>query len=419
MRRSFLCFPVALCLVVWIAQPIASASATEKVIYSFQGGSDGAHPISDLIEDANGNLYGTTNDEGGGCGTVFELQRTSNGWSHKILYVFRCNSSRGFPITGLVMDNEGRLYGTTPGDYGDPGSVFELAEVNGVWQESVLYNFTAGSDGKNPSADLVIHQDNLYGTTYYAGGGSAVCNFGCGAVFELARGPNGEWKEKTIYDFAGSPDGSHPSTPLVFDADGNAYGMTTFGGGSGYSCSAKGDCGTVYKLTPGKNGTWTESVLYSFSRGDRSGIFPSGGPVLSQSGSVLGVDSAGGDGFGTVFMFERTQHGGWQTNLHIFYGGADGNEPVGRVARDADGNIYGVTSGAQLSQRNHGTVYELRSVAEGWREVVLHSFGKKGDGAMPQAGVVVDSSHHIYGTTERGGTGKCGGGCGTVYEIVP
>jgi uncharacterized repeat protein (TIGR03803 family) len=191
-------------------------SATEKVIYSFAGGADGAFPQSDLIVDSGGNLYGTTLFGGGGtgtgctggCGTVFELKRTQSGWKEQVLYSFQGNSGDGkYPEAGLVFDTTGNLYGTTVEGVGSQcGTIFKLApNGKGGWTESVLYSFDCkGSAGLYPSSDLVFdRQGNLYGTAPQ-GGVTAGCN-NCGTVFELTPQSNGSWTESTLHQFAGPP----------------------------------------------------------------------------------------------------------------------------------------------------------------------------------------------------------------------
>ncbi|HTA25890.1 MAG TPA: choice-of-anchor tandem repeat GloVer-containing protein [Terriglobales bacterium] len=151
----------------------ATPASTEKVIHSFTGGSDGEGPSSDLTLDSEGNIYGTTGTGGEsyckfqgetwpGCGTVFELKRTADGWQEQILYRFNNNNNENggaLPEAGVIFDSSGNLYGTTeglPNDCGQ-GNVFKLVpDSHGGWAETVLYSFTCGSGGYNPHADLVF-----------------------------------------------------------------------------------------------------------------------------------------------------------------------------------------------------------------------------------------------------------------------
>ncbi len=159
-------------------------TGNETVLYSFTWGtSDGAAPQSGLIRDAAGNLYGTTYVGGNsascdpprGCGTVFKVDTTGN---EAVLYSFNGGSDGANPYSGLVADNAGNLYGTTSsgGTYGY-GTVFKL---DATGNETVLHSFAGPTDGAVPYAGLVRDAaGNLYGTT--SSGGS----YGYGTVFKI------------------------------------------------------------------------------------------------------------------------------------------------------------------------------------------------------------------------------------------
>jgi len=153
---------------------------SQSVLYSFTGGSDGANPVGGLIFDRSGNLYGTTARGGlNGGGTAFELMNSNGSWSLTVLYSF---SGRFGPTTNLTADQHGNLYGTTNADgaYGY-GNVFELSYSNGSWTYLDLHDFTGGSDGANPVSNVVIDAGgNLYGTTTSGGNGY-------GVVWEITR----------------------------------------------------------------------------------------------------------------------------------------------------------------------------------------------------------------------------------------
>jgi uncharacterized repeat protein (TIGR03803 family) len=395
----------------------ASPAVTEKVIYSFAGSSDGEYPSSDLTLDSEGNLYGTTTYGGEatciyqhqtfpGCGTVFELKRTADGWTEQILYKFNFSgdgSGGALPTAGVIFDKAGNLYGTTEGlpDECGQGNVFELTpNTQGVWTETVLFRFPCSYGA--PNSDLVFDsKGDLLGTT-----GSL--------VYELVPQANGSWVEVTLHTFDGAPDGSIPSSSVVLDSLGHVYGMTLYGG----TGSCLPGCGIVYKLAPQSRVNWTETVLYNFIQGGGHAVYPSGGLILSNAGYLLGTSAAGGNGLGTVFKLTKSQANSVnQSVLYRFYGNPDGASPVGRVVEVADA-LFGVTSRGGTS--GAGTVFGLKySKASGWRERVLHSFAGGSDGSTPLAGVVSDAQGNLYGTTEYGGTGICNRGCGTVYEITP
>ncbi len=167
---------------------------TENVLYTFQGGSDGLGPAGGLIFDNSGDLYGVTHNGGGsgcygrqGCGTVFELTPSSGGqWIESILYSFTGGSGDfGGPQASLTMDAAGNLYGTTnqEGAYGY-GSAFKLTPSNGGWTYIDLHDFTGGSDGGYPLSDIIFDaHGNLYGTT--EAGGEGCLPSGCGVVWEI------------------------------------------------------------------------------------------------------------------------------------------------------------------------------------------------------------------------------------------
>ncbi len=178
---------------------------------------------------------------------------------------------------------------------------------------------------EHPLADsLSIGTGNLYGTGGVGGTGKN------GVVFELAPSAGGVWTETVLYNFEGGNDGSYPGG-VIFDAAGNLYGSTG-NGGNASGCTPSGGCGTVFELTQGKGGIWTESVLYSF--GDFNG--PTTGPsgvVMDNAGNLFGTTYAGGSdhycyaGCGTVFELSPDGEGQWtETTLNNF-GGSGGYNP--------------------------------------------------------------------------------------------
>lgn len=162
---------------------------TETILYNFQNGSDGYFPRGGVIFDRAGKLYGTTSSggvgcNGYGCGTVFELSPSNNGWTYRLLYSFAgdCAETDCGPQTSLTMDAAGNLYGTTLYDGGSRlGNVFELAFSNGNWTYRDLHDFTGSSDGAFPYSNVTIGPDgSLYGTA--SEGGNPNC---CGTVWKI------------------------------------------------------------------------------------------------------------------------------------------------------------------------------------------------------------------------------------------
>jgi len=280
------------------------------------GGTDGSYPFASLVVSKMGTLYGTTSVGGGagtpvgcnglGCGTVFELTAPASAggaWTESVLYRFTGGSDGGNPSAGLVIGPKGQLYGTT--EYGGAsadGVVFELTPPSapgGAWTETVLYTFTnQNGDGAFPWAGVVIGPNGvLYGTT--TEGGTA----GLGAVYDLAppATPGAAWTETVLYSFTGTSDGSDPLGGVIVNSAGVLYGTTLNFGGSP-SCSGY-YCGTVFALQPpaSPGGTWTQTVLHSFSGGSQ-GAGPWAGLTMGKSGALYGTTSVdGASNTGTVF----------------------------------------------------------------------------------------------------------------------
>jgi uncharacterized repeat protein (TIGR03803 family) len=372
------------------------ASGQETVLYNFTGGSDGSTPLASLISDSSGNLYGTT--EYGGAyanGTVFELTQSTGGWTETVLHSFGNGSDGGNPWPGVIFDAVGNLYGTTysGGTYGF-GTVFELTpQAGGGWADTVLHNFKAG-DGQQPTGGLIFDTaGSLYGTT---GQGGA---FGEGVVFKLSPQPGGTWTETVLHSFnPGGPDGQVPTCTLIFDTAGNLYGTTGFGGTFGH--------GTVFEVSPNSSGGWTEKRLANFSNSGNNPYNPTAGLVFDAAGNLYTTTAFGGFySDGAVVELSRNTGGGWTAKVIHNFNGTDGHEPFDSLIIDSAGNLYGTTyaGGAngggvvfELSPRTGG----------GWTEKTLHSFTSAGttDGGYPYASLMFDASGNLYGTTSSNGT---------------
>jgi uncharacterized repeat protein (TIGR03803 family) len=214
-----------------------SGKWTEKLLYSFGQGTDGATPIAGVTLDAKHNLYGTTSAGGSyGYGTVFQLKRSKSGWKENILYNFQGGNDGGVPYAGVIVDHAGNLYGgATGGGTGAGGTIFELKPVKGSWIFSVLYNipgWTLSGPFRNLKMDA---SGNLYGTTHCDG------DYSAGTVYKLTRS-GGTWTYTSLYVFTGANDGLFSFSNLVLDKQGNLYGTTAFGGSNGY--------GVAFKITP-------------------------------------------------------------------------------------------------------------------------------------------------------------------------
>jgi uncharacterized repeat protein (TIGR03803 family) len=287
---------------------------------------------------------------------------------------------------------------------------------------TVLHRFTGGSDGFGPLAGVVMDRGgNLYGTS--AGGGMTPpqCNTlvqGCGTVWELMK-HNSNWLLKPLYQFSGYPDGDEPNARVIIGPDGSLYGTTQYGGTGGctYDSTLVG-CGTIFNLRPpatfcpNVNCPWQETILHSFSETDAQQ--PTHEVVFDRDGNFYGTAQFGGTQNGGVVYKMTRSNGGWlYTAIYNFSSSQhNGYYPYAGLAFDQAGNLYGTTSSGGVG---HGTVFELSPSGQGWTETVLYRFQGQSDGGGP-AGVAVDASGAVYGTTADGGPP---GSNGTAFKLTP
>ncbi|MGB8890139.1 MAG: choice-of-anchor tandem repeat GloVer-containing protein [Candidatus Korobacteraceae bacterium] len=388
---------------------------TEKVLHSFGKDTDGRIPYAGLSFDAAGNLYGTT--QAGGIhnyGTAFELSSGQGGiWTETILHSFNYNGQDGaFPESNLIFDAAGNLYGTTQsGGIHLGGTAFELSpKQGGGWTETVLHNFGNGTDAAGPYAGMIFDAaGNLYGTSPI--GGIHPCDGnGCGTVFELSPKQGGGWTETVLHNFGNGTDGVSPFSRLVLDAAGNLYGTTQTGGIHNF--------GTAFELAPKQGGGWTETVLHSFNLNGSDGTYPSAELLLDSAGNLYSTTITGGPfSVGTVFELAPRQGGGFTESIvHSFnFNGTDGANPLfAGLVRDTAGNYYGTTSAG--GAYDLGTLFELTpDGGGGWSEKVLYSFGHYTDAAAPLASLIFDGAGNLYGTASQGGIHLLG----AVFELSP
>ncbi len=362
-----------------------------------------------MVFDQSGNLFGATYYGGSsGWGTAFELSPASNGqWDETVLWNFTGGTDGKSPGTGVILGKAGRVYGVsafTDGFVGPlHGSVFELTPGgNHSWTEATIAKFPYADSG-GPLGNLVSDvAGNLYGTANYGGA------HGYGTAYEVQPSNKNGWKETILYSFAsGLSSGSGPSS-LLFDAAGNLYGETAQGGSHG--------AGLVFELSPSSNGGWTEKDLYSFRAGN-DGAQPYGGLIFDGAGNLYGTTKYGGNAecgssCGTVFKVTPGANGQWtETVLYRFAGGSDGQNPLAGLIFDSAGALYGTTKLGGVQQvypckaNGCGTVFKLSpAVGGGWSEKILYRFtGLKSDGSQPEAAVVIDDAENLYGTTVGGG----------------
>jgi uncharacterized repeat protein (TIGR03803 family) len=430
---------IGLLVVIAIAAGSASLAAQNNpaywhvtTLYAFTGNADGAQPFGGVVLDPAGNVYGTTTYGGNfggancgtaGCGVAFKVDTSGH---ESLLHSFTGPPDGANPYFGLARASAGALYGQTTWGGSFAGIVFQLrpsakacVTVLCPWNESTVYDFGNGYGQVAPAGLPILDSEgNIYSTT--SSGGDPSCNggAGCGTAFKV----NPQGQVTILHDFQGGSDGYWPMGPMLLMPDGSLYG-TTVSGGSG--------AGTVYKIDT--NGI--ESIVYSFTGGTDGGG-PETGVIADEQGNLYGTAQVGGQhssfcysgGCGVVFKLTPNQNGGWtETSFYSFQGGADGENPLGGLLRDSQGNLYGTTpSGGDCQYGPYcGTVYKLDSAAN---KTTLWNFQCGTDGCVPQYGsLVMDQQGSLYGTTSSGGdlsatNPNClvyGFGCGVVFKLTP
>lgn len=385
-----------------------TAASGPQIIYSFAGDSDGEYLDTDLVIDSSGNLYGTSVQGGDfASGTVWELSPTPAGWVHTVLYSFTGGADGGEPYKGATLDAQGNLYGTavTGGGgscEGGCGVIWKLTHSSAGWTQSVIHTFTGGEDGSGPGTGLTLGENGtLFGMTPTGGA------YGQGVVFRLSPTTSGGWSFRVLHPFTGGDDGGGASAGRLLLYKGSFYGVTTTGGANGQ--------GVVFQLTR-TAGVWQFSTLYAF-KGQPDAGFPYGGLAVDSTGSLYGTTYYSGVyGLGSVYELSIQPDGTWkETVLYSFQGGKDGSGSIGNLVFTNAGTIYGTTSAGGASC-DCGTIFKLTAGIDGSRkESVVYRFHGAPDGAFAYNGMVGDSAGNFYGTTVHGGPSDDG----LVYKLTP
>jgi uncharacterized repeat protein (TIGR03803 family) len=420
------------------ANVIAAPAQTFTSLFSFDG-TDGEKPLGGLVQGANGNFYGTTSQADGGAhgnnGTVFQI--TPDGTLTTVYTFCSSTNSSGLCLDGaspgatLMQNSNGNFYGTTryggsnvnedvcPLDLGC-GTVFEITPGGTL---TTLHSFCSQpncADGASPNSALIeTTNGEIYGVAG-SGGGTANCytSTGCGTLFKIT--PAGEFS--IVYRFcslASCADGALPSM-LLQAANGDIYGTATTGG-------ANGD-GTVFKLTLA--GALTTVYSFCSLANCADGSLPDS-LVQGANGDFYGTTAQGGadttDGGGTIFKLTPA---GKLTTLHSFCakegcdGFKEGNGPEGPLVQAANGDFYGLTYGGgnrveaycQGVDGGCGIVFEITPAG---KLTTLYRFCSQidcTDGANPDSGLL-QVTGTLYGTTSYGGASDTG--VGTVFSLVP
>lgn len=428
--------------------------AGESVLYTFQGGNDGAGPVSGLIADKAGNLYGTTSagggancvwtnnpfhNQSGGCGTVYRLSRPAQAggqWTETVLYRFQGGADGAYP-NQVIFDSAGNLYGTAiaggvrngqcPNFLGIDngcGTVFQLtppASKGAGWTFNLLYSFAGGTDGFSPWGPLAADgAGGFFGVTYGGGGNTGGDGNTAGTVFRLTAPAvqGGAWSEAVLYAFKGVTFGrlrGDAESPIDVNLgiDGNLYGESVSGGLCTYDDGFQVCRGAIFQLARGTGG-WMESVVGLNAATNT----PSTGsaPILVSPGVLYGSDGV------EFYRLINTGSGWLKADLYSFNGATNNGSVPNGIVIDKAGHVFGTTqyTGAVSGA---GIVFELKppsSVAGNWTETVLHPFTGGTDGASSVSPVLL-SPGGIYGTTVLGGLNTCAPSypCGTIFEVAP
>ncbi len=384
MRKNSLSNRLSIMTVFCVAMAITSVAQTFTNLHSFNG-TDGMFPGREwLVQGVDGNFYGTTENAGAdNYGLVFKI--TPDG---TVTTVHEFVGSDGeYPMSGLVQDAAGNLYGTTrgggPGP--DPGVVYKITP-QGTF--SVL---TAGGGGVLYAPLLIASDGNLWGVS--DNGGS-----GYGSVFRV--GTDGS-NLAVLYSFCSQPncaDGAHPIAGLVEAPDHNFYGTATYGG-------TVGDYGVVFRITP--SGAYT--VLHSFNA-STDGNSPRAKLLYANDGYLYGTTNLGGaGGGGTVFRISPDGSNFSVVLAFCSHFCPNGSTPESGLMEGPDGNFYGTAEGS--GAYNRGTIYRLTPSGQ---ITNLHDFCNCGDGSNPQADLLLAGDGFFYGTTNIGGADNDG----TVFKIT-
>lgn len=321
---------------VYEAMKSGNAWFTLPISYFSKGGS---FPLSRVVFGPDGHPYGTTQNGGpNGAGLVYDLivpisicRTVSCLWTENILYEFEPPPDGNFPGNGdLVWNQNGNIYGTTLfGGASGAGTVFELTHSGNDWTENVIYSFS-GPDGSSPDSTIFVEKNgNLFGTTTNGGANNL------GAVYELKYDPQLGWTENFLYSFQNGTDGRSPYSGLVSDSAGNLYGATGDGGINGG--------GTIFQLSPSGNG-WTFKTIYPLA-GTRGQLCGPSDLTIDNVGNLYGATYCDGAySAGNVFKLTKSENSWTYNSLYDFTGGADGKFPISNVSIDEHQNLYGTAS---------------------------------------------------------------------------
>ena len=419
-------------LLLSIFLPLSGAHATTmNILYSFCSVptycQDGYGPSGSLLPDGSGGFYGTAASSGpNGGGVVFHLTAAGGTWSSEVVYSFCAQpdcSDGSVPMSGVIADEAGNLYGVTTykGNSNNGGTIYKLIPYAGhtKWKIKVLHRFCAlanCADGKFSNGLAYVGQaagvpydgtSPLYGTTSSSGANSG------GVAYSLT--PDGsKWRFKVLHTF-GDPnsagDGASPSR-LVIDSVGDMFVPTNEGGAH--------RSGAVVKFTPKRAGEFKESIVYSFcsQAGCADGSGPGAPLILDAAGNLFGTTSGGGGGHSDGSVLKLAPNGNHYdlTTLYSFCSQSDCPDGMGpgQLTLDSQGHIYGTTVYGGDPNMSGGVVFTLNPTFH-----LLYVFCSQSptckDGQYPGGALIVDGQNKVFGLTYNGGAHNSG----EFFEISP
>ncbi len=371
--------------------------------------SNGANSASGLIMDSNGNLFGTTANGGThGNGTVFEIPAGTH--TITVLANFNSPTTGGSPRGQIAIDAQGNLYGDTfLGGANNEGTVWKVAQGSNA--VTVLANLTNATGFQALGGVTLDAQGDIFGTTT-EGGLNTV-----GTIFEI---PKSTGIISAIFSFndnfidgadpsanLANDNGANPAGSLFIDSQGDLFGTAGTGGTNGL---VDLDVGTLWELSASTG----FSVLSPFNFDGSTGVFPSTGVVMDSSGDIFGVTDQTSNNGGDGVVYELA-HGTSNITILASFNGTNGQHPTDLII-DSHGNLFGMTDGDQkLDGGDDGTIFEIPA---GTTTInTLFSFNGT-DGLEPEGNLVMDANGNFYGTTLGGGPNNDSpGGDGVVFEL--
>ncbi len=378
-----------LLMVAALAAAGTARAATYTDLHDF-GGSDGARPVYQPVLGPHGTLYGTTYAGGpDGGGTVYKF---SGGNLTTLL-------TGAQPEPAPVVDSDGNLYlSFISGGAHGKGSIARWDPVNGL---TTLYSFTGGADGWYPNGLTLAADGTVYGTASLGGIATGYCaTTGCGTIFKLS--PQGRL---TVLHRFNVGNGAGPEVAPL------RVGHTLFGATLQAATAVKGaDAGSVFSISD----TGADFKTYAMPTTPGVSYNFEGSLVQDSAGNLWGTAVENSAGYGAIYKIDTAGH---FSVAYVFQAGADGAYPFSDLEIDGNDVVYGTTHGNETYNEGAGaggwgTVFAYdtkRGVL-----TTLHAFSQS-DGANPIGGVAIDPSGKLYGVTEFGGAHDMG----VLYRIAP